>query len=132
MVFGHNYFEDEESLFLAVKFCKEMEMNYSAVPRAHVAKDIVPGNDGWSAPKNQKIREEFYKNPILFQNLDFTAIPSPITHPDIHFRKLVTKYYQMACEVPNSLTKMVLSELPTMTTEELASVRIYNQGRYDI
>lgn len=132
MVFGHNDIEDEEALSLAVKFCNDMQRDFGAVPRPHIAKDIVPGNDGWLNPKNDAIRQEFYDNPMLFQNLDFTAIPSPITHPDSEFRKLVTKYYKLVCELPKSLTQYVLAELPTMTKDELAIVKAFNQGRYDI
>ncbi len=100
MVFGHNNIEDEEALKLDVKFCEDMQIKYRAVPRPHIAKDMVPGNDGWMSPKNEKIRQEFYANPMLFQNLDFTAVPSPITHPTSRFRELVTKYYKMVCDLP--------------------------------
>lgn len=132
MVFGHNNIENEEALKLDVKFCKDMQIKFGAVPRPHIAKDMVPGNDGWMNPKNENIRQEFYANPMLFQNLDFTAVPSPITHPNSDFRTLVAKYYSMVCELPNSLTQLVLAELPTMTPEELAYVRLHNKERYDI
>lgn len=132
MVFGHNNIEDEESLALAVKFCKDMQADFGAVPRPHIAKDMVPGNDGWMNPQNEKMRQEFYQNPMLFQNLDFTAVPSPITHPNSEFRTLVTKYYKMVCDLPKSLTQLVLAEVPSMTVEELAFVRSYNKERYDI
>lgn len=132
MVFGHNDIEDEDALKLAVKFCDDMGSRFGAVPRPHVAKDMIPGNDGWIDPRNEKTKHEFYKTPILFQNLDFTAVPSPITHPNPDFRVLVTKYYKMVCELPRSLTKFILAELPTMTPEELSFVRLHNQERYDI
>lgn len=132
MVFGHNNKEDEKALELAVVFCKDMQEKYGASPRPHVAKDIIPGNDGWFNPSNRNILEQFYKNTFLFQNLDFTAVPSPITHPNPEFRSLVTKYYKMVCDLPNSLTQYVLAELPDMSESELKSVRLHNQGRYDI
>ncbi len=132
MVFGHNNIEDEKALKMAVKFCQDMQNQFGAVPRPHIAKDIVPCNDGWMDHRNEIIRQQFYKNPLLFQNLDFTAIPSPITHSNSEFRDLVTKYYKMVCELPNSLTQFVLAELPTMTDKELALVRLHNQERYDI
>ena len=132
MVFGHNNIEDEEALKLDVKFCKDMQSKFESVPRPHVAKDMVPGNDGWMDPMNEGIRQMFYANPILFQNLDFTAIPSPITHPNSAFSELVAKYYKMVCELPNSQTKFVLAELPTMSPEELAFIRMHNKERYDI
>ena len=132
MVFGHNDIEVEEDLRLDVKFCEDMQNKFGAVPRPHIAKDMVPGNDGWLSPQNESVRQKFYSNPLLFQNLDFTAIPSPITHPNAEFRALVTKYYTAACELPNSLTRLVLAELPTMTTDELDQVRQFNMERYDI
>ncbi len=132
MVFGHNNEEDEESLELALGFCKDMHNQYGALPRPHVAKDIVPGNDGWFDKKNEGVRKEFLNNPILFQNLDFTAVPSQITHPDNNFRKLVEKYYIKVCELPNSLTQYVLPEHPNMSEIELNSVRLHNQEKYDI
>jgi hypothetical protein len=94
---------------------------------------MVPGNDGWMNPKNEKIKQDFFANPMIFQNLDFTAVPSPITHPNSKFRELVTKYYKMVCDLPKPvLTQLVLAELPTMTPDELAFVRLHNQERYDI
>ncbi len=132
MVFGHNNLEDEEALSLAVKFCKDMQVKYLAVPRPHIAKDMIPGNDGWLHPKNTKKLFEFYKNPMLFQNLDFTATPSQITHPNSIFREMVTKYYIKVCELPGSLTQYVLPELPTMTDDELQNTRLFNMKRYDI
>lgn len=132
MVFGHNDLEDEEALSLALSFCEYMMSTYQAIPRPHVAKDIVPGNDGWMNIKNNEIIREFYKNPILFQNLDFTAVPSPITHPDSEFREMVAKYYKKVCELPGSLTQYVLPELPSMSKEELHQVRLHNKKKYDI
>ncbi len=133
MVFGHNNIEDEEALKLDVKFCADMKIQFGAVPRPHIAKDMVPGNDGWMNTNNEKVRKEFYANPMLFQNLDFTAVPSPITHPNSNFRELVTKYYRMVCELPTPvLTQLVLAELPNMSDDELAFVRLHNKERYDI
>ena len=132
MVFGHNDKEDEKALKKAVDFCKDMGEKYGAYPRPHVAKEIIPGNDGWLNPKNVNIKKECFKNTMLFQNLDFTAVPSPITHPNAEFRKLVTQYYILACGLSNSVTKYVLAELPEMSQAELRCVRRYNQSRYDI
>jgi len=132
MVFGHNNIEDEDALNEAVKFCIDMKYQYEAVPRPHIAKDIVPGNDGWFKEENKAIRKMFYEYPSLFQNLDFTAIPSPFTHPDSKFRDLVTKSYKKVCELPQSLTQYVLPELPNMSLEELTSVRLHNNEKYDI
>ena len=132
MVFGHNDKEDEDSLLLALKFCLTMQKKYNARPRPHVAKDIVPGNDGWYSELNESKKNEFLENPTLFQNLDFTATPSPITHPDLNFRNLVEKTYIEVCELPNSLTQYVKPYLPKMKKEEYQKICEFNKGRYDI
>ncbi len=55
MVFGHNYKEDKAALDKAYNFFSiEMYNKYGALPRPHVAKDIVPGNDGWFDTSNKK------------------------------------------------------------------------------
>ncbi len=132
MVFGHNNVEDEESLKLAYEFSSEMLGRYGALPRPHIAKDIVPGNDGWYNAANKNIVNLFLNNPILFQNLDFTAVPSPITHPNKEFRELVTKYYLKVCKLPSCLTQYVLPELTNMDRIKLSEVRSFNLKRYDI
>lgn len=132
MVFGHNNLEDDKALFLALSFCEDMQRKYGAVPRPHVAKDIIPGNDGWNDPRNRGVLQALYESPVLFQNLDFTCIPSPTTHPNQEFRELVTKYYKKVCSLPGSLTQYVLPESPSMPSEELTRVRCHNLRRYDI
>lgn len=132
MVFGHNGKEDESSLQKAVEFSKTMLAKFGALPRPHIAKDIVPGNDGWNDNRNAIVREKFYNNVSLFQNLDFTALPSSITHPDKEFRSIVTKYYSQICALPNSLTKFVLPEDSTLAIGEIEKIKNFNKGRYDL
>lgn len=132
MVFGHNNKEDENSLEQAVTFCKDMFEKYGAYPRPHVAKDIVPGNDGWDEESNFAIREKFYNSIGLFQNLDFTALPSSITHPNKHFRSIVTKYFTEICALPNSLTQYVYPENDTLSQPEIAKIKEFNKGKYDL
>lgn len=132
MVFGHNDKEDEEALQLALKFCKDMAKEYGAIPRPHIAKDIVPGNDGWSNSQNQNTKNIFLKNPLLFQNLDFTAVPSQITHPNTEFRKLVYKYYKKVCKLRNCLTQYVLAEDPNLSIKGAKRVKNFNLYRYDV
>lgn len=132
MVFGHNDIEDENSLSKAVKLCKDMQQKYGALPRPHISKNFVPGNDGWNNPINENVRVSFYNNPFLFQSLDFTAMPSTITHPEKSFRELASIYYKQACELPDSLTQYVLPEQPTMSIAELVQVKQFNKERYDL
>lgn len=132
MVFGHNRLEVETSLRLAYEFVRDMQTEYGALPRPHVAKDIVPGNNGWHDHKNRPIVEKFLNAPCLFQNLDFTALPSPITHPNQEFRRLVTKYYLEVNDIPSCLTQYVKPLTPSMSTKEKRDVKQFNMGRYDI
>ena len=47
MVFGHHGVDTENSLIKAVEFTQAMWDQYGSLPRPHVAKSVVPGNDGW-------------------------------------------------------------------------------------
>ena len=132
MVFGHNGLEDETSLRLAYEFARDMQTEYGALPRPHVAKDIVPGNNGWYDHKNRLIVEKYLNAPCLFQNLDFTAVPSPITHPNQEFRRLVKKYYLEVCNLSGCLTQDVLPVSPEMSVSEFSEVKSYNLCKYDI
>ncbi len=132
MVFGHNRSDDETSLHLAYEFVRDMKTEYGALPRPHVAKDIVPGNNGWYDRKNRPIVEKFLNAPCLFQNLDFTAVPSPITHPNQEFRRLVTKYYLEVCNLSGCLTQDVLPVSPEMSISEFSKIKSYNLRKYDI
>ncbi len=49
------------------------------VIRPYLAKEVVPGNDGWK--RKPAIAEHITAQPRLFYNLDFCAIGSAITHP---------------------------------------------------
>lgn len=132
MVFGHNDNEDEEALKLAVEFCEMMHTKYNAIPRPHVAKDLVPGNDGWLSPKNDLRKSYLINSPILFQNLDFTCLPSAITHPDDNFRNLVTDYYITICNLPASLTQYVMPLSENMNAIQFSKAGKFNLYRYDI
>ena len=131
MVFGYKH-EDKTSLQLGYEFVRDMYENYNALPRPHVAKYIAPGNDGWNDKQNEHIANKFIASPILFQNLDFTAIPSPYTHPNNELRELVTTYYLKICHELPSLTQYVKPETPLLNKQELNEVRMFNLKRYDI
>ncbi|MCK4886925.1 MAG: radical SAM protein [Planctomycetes bacterium] len=132
MVFGYNKYDNEKSLQLAYDFSRDMSEEYGALIRPHIAKDIAPGNDGWRNKENEEVVNRFIKNPVLFQNLDFTAIPSPYTHPDGELRKLITKFYKKICQLPSSLTQYVKPETTDMAKKELSEVRKFNLMKYDI
>ena len=132
MVFGHNNKEDEKSLKKAYEFCKDMFLEYGSLPRPHISKDIVPGNDGWSDFNNSDIIKEFYNDILLFQNLDFTALPSKFTHPDEDFRKLVSEYFIKICSLPSSLTQYVKPYDRAHTDYEKEKIKKFNEYKYDI
>jgi len=131
MVFGHLGADTPETLKLAVEFTKEMVTKYGAVPRPHVAKSFVPGNDGWNKPENQEAVEALINNPEAFQSLDFTALPSPFTHKDPRLIQLVTRYFLEICQIQGNTTQATQPILPEMSPEEVAEVKKMNEGKYD-
>lgn len=80
--------------------------------------------------------ELLLREPALFQALDFTALPSNVTHGHGEFRKLVAKYFVAVCDLGDgprkSLTQYVRPFEPGMTEAEREEVRRFNEGRYDI
>ncbi|MDO8340027.1 MAG: hypothetical protein Q7T16_05205 [Candidatus Burarchaeum sp.] len=131
MVFGHVGADTEASLTLAYEFTLGMVRLHGAVPRPHVSKSFIPGNNGWDDPLNAGAVASLIANPEAFQALDFTALPSPLTHPSSELRELSTEYYLKICGIPESTTLHVRPITPDMTPEELAAVRSFNEGRYD-
>lgn len=132
MVFGHYGLDTEKSLTLAVEFTRAMWAEYGSLPRPHVAKSVVPGNDGWYSVSSRKAVDDFLTWLPGFQSLDFTALPSHLTHPDREFREMATKHYLEVCGLEGAATRYVLPELQDMTEEELQRVREFNLRRYDI
>jgi len=132
MVFGHNDADDARSLSLAVGFMENMHDTYDAIPRPHVAKDVVPGNNGWHSPLKHTTVEFLTQNPEAFQLLDFTTVPSWLTHPNGEFREIVTNAYLDACRISSVMTKYTLPEDPTLSKGELTSNQLFNRGRYDL
>jgi len=132
MVFGHDCVDDGESMRLAGELVRALWEKYGAHPRPHVSKGIVPGNDGWRDPKNREIVDRLVTTPSLFQVLDFTSLPSALTHPDAAFRRIVTRYYVEICEMADTVTQYVLPEESGLSAVELEHVRSFNQGRYDV
>ena len=131
MVFGHMGVDNHDSMRLAYEFTVDMVEKYGAIPRPHVAKNFVPGNKGWLMPHNQEAIELMTRNPELFQALDFTALPSRLTHRHKKTKKLATEYFLKICELPSATTLFVKPIEPGMTLEDIDKVRKFNMGRYD-
>lgn len=135
MVFGHDLGESKrdtpESLDGAYAICLEMAEKYGAIPRPHISKSFIPGNAGWIAPEHALQVNQLIQHPEAFQCLDFTALPSKLTHPDAKIRKLATEYYLKICAIKGSITQHTRPITPDMSPEEIQEVQNYNEGRYD-
>jgi len=54
---------------------------HGAVSRPYLAKQFVPGNEGWNSLEYKDSVEAAVENPDMFVNLDFAAFGSSFTHP---------------------------------------------------
>ena len=131
MVFGHVGVDTEETLKLACEFTEDMINKYKAVPRPHVAKSFIPENKGWVDRENADSIETLLKNPASFQALDFTALPSKLTHPDDKIRELATNYFLEMCKMEGNTTQYVKPITPDLTLEEIEEVKKSNERKYD-
>ncbi|MBI5414024.1 radical SAM protein [Candidatus Peregrinibacteria bacterium] len=132
MVFGHNKKDNAESLEAAYAITNEMVEKYYAIPRPHVSKIFVPGNDDWGDPYYENAVRQLLTFPKTFQSLDFTALPSALTHPDPVLRELTTQYYLKICSIAGNVTQFVHPLLPGMTDEQIKGIQRFNMGKYDI
>ena len=132
MVFGHNSADDAGSLELATNILRDLKLEYGAIPRPHVAKSVVPGNDGWRDPSNAGMVDYLITHPDAFQMLDFTALPSWLTHPDPQFRRFVSNAFMDACDIETSKTLYVYPEDPESSPEDREAAHRFNLRRYDV
>ncbi|MDD2870784.1 MAG: radical SAM protein [Candidatus Gracilibacteria bacterium] len=134
MVFGHPG-ETDESLKLAYEFSKEMYEKYGSIPRPHISKTIIPGAKAWYEKQNQDIVNSFIENPEYFQALDYTALPSELTHSDTNLRRLARKWYKKICNLdPINSTKYIIPDTPVY--REIAyrlgkTITELNLGKFD-
>jgi len=131
MVFGHDGHDSAHSLSLAVSTVRFLTEEYGAIPRPHVAKGLIPGNDGWFRGNGGWQKQFLLDNLWAFQFLDFTCLPTDLTHQDADFREAVKNAFLEICQMPNCLTQYVLPEdqrLPDQCTEVVR----FNRGRFDI
>jgi len=54
---------------------------HGAVSRPYVAKQFVPGNEGWCNPLYAEGVRTMVENPEMLVNNDFATLGSPLTHP---------------------------------------------------
>jgi hypothetical protein len=131
LVFGHVGIDDERSIKGAFEFTERMAADFGAVPRPHVCKQFIPGNSGWISKKYEPKVENLLQNPELFQGLDFTALPSELTHPDAVLRKLTEEYFLKMCGLPGATTLPTKPITQGITSERLEEVRHFNLKKYD-
>lgn len=131
MVFGHDGHDDRRSLALAVSTVRFLNEEYGAIPRPHVAKSLIPGNDGWSLGTDGWQKKFLLDNPWAFQFLDFTCLPTDVTHQDADFRAAVTAAFLEICAMPNCLTQYVLPE-DRRSPHQFAEAVRFNRNRFDI
>lgn len=139
MVFGHDLGDLEKSkkdLEAALNFSRGMVEQYGAVPRPHVVKNLVPGAVEWKKRiKNASEIELLLRHPEYFQALDYTALPSEITHADPAFRALVEKYYRDVCALsPVNSTKIIYPNTPEFQRRAAlmgTTVEKLNEGQFD-
>ncbi len=130
MVFGHEL-DTEQSLRGAVRFAARMAHDYGAIPRPHISKDLIPGNDGWYNPANEERIEQRFADPQLFYNDDLTAEPSSLSHPDPEKRALVQRYVVLMERLPGSKTEVITATEPHTSEKERSLIQLVNQGKYD-
>jgi len=131
MVFGHTNVDDETTVKNAFDFTVDVVRKYGAVPRPHVSKMFIPGNRRWTYPEYQDAIQTLLAHPESFQTLDFTALPSTLTHPEPELREATTQHYLQICSMPESTTLPVKPITPDLTPEEIEKVRQFNVGHYD-
>ena len=140
MVFGHPE-ETQQSLERAVRLTEKLQHDYGAIPRPHVAKDLIPGNDYWRND-NPNDRAEVHSeraarievllsHPEYFQALDFKALASSISHPDALLRYMVNEYYRTITNMSGNPKELIYPVAPEFPPEVNALHRQWNVGRFD-
>ena len=88
-----NPVDNEYSLNKNYEYALDRAERFRVVSRPHVAKDMVPGNNGWHNPIWAAQKEKLLQEPKFFKNLDYVALASELTHPDENFRRVINDTY---------------------------------------
>jgi len=131
MVFGNPRTTKEKNIKEAYEITKMVIDEFKAVPRPHVSKDFIPGNEGWLSGEYRKEIESIINNPEAFQALDFTALPSELTHSDKKIRELATEYFLKMCNLSGNTTQYVKPITPGLSREDIEEIKKFNEGRFD-
>lgn len=130
MVFAYAGIDTEETISKAFYYSLDWMQRYNAVPRPHMAKNLIPGNAYWIDPGNESVVRTLMENPELFQALDFTALATELTHPDPLIRNTANTYYMRMCDLPGA-TKWTTPVEQGMTDDQISRVYDLNRGKYD-
>ena len=131
MVMGHNGIDTPKSLEEALQFTQWAQQEFGAVPRPQAVKPYIPWNDWRNHPDYVRPIEQMIAKSDLFQALDFTALPSFMTHPDRDFRQLVRDYLIKMTQIPGNTTKLVEPYEYLDTPKEKEIKRYQNLLKYD-
>ncbi len=130
MVVGHAH-DTEQTLLDDVEFVLDMSEQFGAAPRPYIAKSAVPGNSGWSDPAYADLVESCLQNPQLFQCLDYAALPTELTHPNIAMHENIKDAFMMLLQVPGNTTQCVYPESVQYSAQKQAVFRRLNRGKFD-
>ncbi len=130
MVFGHAA-DTSATMRQALDFLNLMVNQYGAVPRPYAAKDLLPGNSGWTDPHNKNRVETLIHHPESFYALDVCARPSSISHPDRERRSLVSTMFEEAIQIPGCVTGAIDAITHEMSQEMQQATKRKNEGCYD-
>jgi len=130
MVVGHEK-DTPQTLMDDVEFVLDMSEKFGAAPRPYVAKSIVPGNTGWSDPKNKDYIEQFIQHPEYFQVLDYSALPTLLTHPNKEMHAHIEKAFMMMTNVSGNTTLPVYPISPDLDGQTAEIHRRLNMGKFD-
>lgn len=137
MVFGGPQ-ETKETLENAFRLTGELQEKFGAIPRPHVFKDLIPGNQYWServSTPRAKERKQIMKQDTRFcQAMDFKALASSVSHPDAMLRYMVNEYYRRMlalCQDPKDRGSFLYPIAPEFSEELNILHAFWNTGRYD-
>lgn len=130
MVVGHKK-DTPKTLIDDVEFSLDMVENFGATIRPYVAKDMVPGNSGWADPKNHHRVEMLMQHPEYFQALDFSALPTALTHPNKRMHIHIERAFTMMTNIPGNTTDLIYP-ISAEINQRTAQIRHrLNRGKFD-
>lgn len=131
MLFGHDA-DTIESMQTSLDFLQGMSDKYGAKPRPYVAKSIVPGNSGWIDPRNAAFVEMMIAHPEHFKALEYSTLPTSLTHPDPVIRAAVAKFFIKATRITGNTSNIIYPASDPNIDPKLAARYVeLNKGRFD-